>query len=91
MPPEHGQDAPRLHTHDMAYGKYDKRLGAYRDSDGISAGDALPSNLIFDSGGFFLTDSAGIRWRVTVDTTGHLVTTLSTGSPYGLLLALTQP
>ncbi len=40
----------------------------------------------------YLTDSNGVRWQVSVDTSGNLVTTqygLGAGFPMGLLLALT--
>lgn len=48
---------------------------------------------IFGQNGIVLTDSNGVQWRVTVDTTGHLVTTqlaTAAGTPIGLLLALTH-
>lgn len=42
-----------------------------------------------------LTDSNGVDWELTVNTSGTLVTTqvvtTDQGKPYGLLLALTQP
>lgn len=56
------------------------------------AGDSMSGDLIFSSPtiGIILRDTNGIQWRVTVDTTGALVTSQTrTGQSMGLLLALT--
>lgn len=57
-----------------------------------ATGDVMSGDLIFnsDSIGIILRDSNGIQWRVTVDTTGALVTSQTqAGQSIGLLLALT--
>lgn len=56
-------------------------------------GDTMSGDLIFVDAtkGIILRDTNGVQWRVTVDTTGALVTTQSyAGMGTGLLLALTQ-
>lgn len=51
----------------------------------------------FPATGFYMYDTAGILYLVTIDhATGALTTAVvssggTSGSPYGLLLALTQP
>jgi hypothetical protein len=53
----------------------------------------MSGDLIFSDAtkGIILLDTNGVQWRVTVDTTGALVTTQSyAGMGTGLLLALTQ-
>jgi len=56
-------------------------------------GDVMTGDLIFGNAtnGIILRDINGVQWRVTVNTTGALVTTQSyAGMGTGLLLALTQ-
>lgn len=63
--------------------KYDRLLGAVRELDNL-----------FPVSGITLTDSNGVQWILTIDTTGHLVTTLATnnaGTAMGLLLVITYP
>ncbi len=58
------------------------------------AGDIMVGDLEFPVAGFIMNDGTG-RWRITIDNTGHLVSTIITaiipvtGNPIGLLLALT--
>jgi hypothetical protein len=47
------------------------------------------SETTFPVTGFIMVDSNGVRWRITIDTTGALVSSIMTGSPMGLLLSLT--
>ena len=58
-------------------------------------GSVMTGDLEFPSTGFIMNDGTN-RWRVTILSTGNLVTTLiaagaTTGQPMGLLLALTYP
>lgn len=57
-----------------------------------AAGDSMTGDLIFSTAaiGIVLKDANGVQWRVTVDTTGALVTSQTqVGMSMGLLLALT--
>jgi hypothetical protein len=63
--------------------KYDKILGAVREKDFDSSLTSFPVT------GFIMVDSNGTRWRITIDTTGALVSNIMTGSPMGMLLTLT--
>lgn len=55
-------------------------------------GDTMTGDLRFPETGFLMNDGTNL-WRVTVNTSGALVTTLAgtenAGSPMGLLLTLT--
>lgn len=55
-------------------------------------GDTMTGDLEFPVTGFIMDDGASL-WRVTIDDTGALVTTVEAvvgvGNPMGLLLALT--
>lgn len=54
------------------------------------AGDTMQGDLIFPVNGFIMTDANNIQWRVTIDTTGHLVTSpLTTGTGGWLGLGFT--
>lgn len=46
--------------------KYDRLLGAVRELDNT-----------FPASGITLTDANGQTWTLTIDTTGHLVTTIT--------------
>lgn len=46
----------------------------------------------FGTGGFYMTDADGHRWHITIATDGTFTatdTTVTVGTPMGLLLALT--
>jgi hypothetical protein len=73
-------------------GKVDKLLGEYRESD-ISLDSSAPSfksngyvSLVGDTLWFFSGDH---RYKLTATLDDPVIETL--GSPYGLLLTLTQP
>lgn len=56
------------------------------------AGDKITGDLTFPVNGYIMIDSNSASWRVTVDTSGHLVTTKivsGIGSPIGLLMSIT--
>jgi len=57
------------------------------------SGDTMTGDLNFPVTGYLMTDSNGVKWRVTVGTSGNLTTTLyvvdTIGTPMGLLLSLT--
>lgn len=52
-------------------------------------GGTMTGDEIFPANGYIMTDSGGVQWRVTVDTTGHLVTTkITAGASVWLSLGL---
>lgn len=70
---------------------------AQADTDYVNVtGDTMTGDLEFPATGFIMASAGGLRARVTMDENYALVTTPivvsgTTGSPYGLLLILTQP
>jgi len=58
----------------------------------IKSGDKMLGDLRMGTFGIIFTDPNGKKWKLTVDTTGALVTNdlgMISGTPIGLLLALT--
>ena len=56
-------------------------------------GDTMFGNLDMGGNSILMTDNNGIKWRITVNTDGVLITTQETttlGTPIGMLLTLTK-
>jgi hypothetical protein len=69
--------------------KFDPILGKLRQEDGSSgdylplAGGTLTGDVTYPQNGYVMTDSNGLRWRVTISTDGTLTTTALTEGAIG--------
>lgn len=64
---------------------HEDELQLYPDESQFVAveGDTMEGDLEFPATGFLMTDSNGIKWRVTIGTDGAIVTTAILGTEIG--------